>query len=80
MEKRGLALAALGLLAVGGCARQPLRGAVALSGDGQSSWVFVETKDADRNGIWWCTAPPGDEAAAPRCVKAVLQQAPSSAR
>lgn len=75
MEKHGLAWAALALLLLGGCARQPLRGAVALSGDGQSSWVFVETTDADRNGIWWCTAPPADQLAPPRCIKAVLHQA-----
>lgn len=76
MEKHGfarLALATLVAMAIGGCARPAPRGAVALSGDGQSSWVFVETRDADRNGIWWCTAPPTDQSAPPRCVKAVLQ-------
>lgn len=78
MEKHGfawVALATLATAALAGCARPAPRGAVALSGDGQSSWVFVETRDADRNGIWWCTAPPADHSAPPRCVKAVLQQA-----
>ena len=78
MEKHGLALAALALLAFGGCTRPPLRGAVALSGDGQSSWVYVETRDADRNGIWWCTAPAERQAGPPRCIKAELQQAAGS--
>lgn len=75
MEKHGLALATLALLALGGCTRPPLRGAVPLAGDGQSSWIYVETRDADRNGIWWCTAPAEGEAGPPRCLKAELHQA-----
>lgn len=81
MEKHGLAAAVLALvpLLAAGCARPPLRGAVALAGDGQSSWVFVETKDPDRNGIWWCSASAaeGDGSGPPRCVKArMLLQTP----
>lgn len=76
MEEHGLAwLALLALLALTtGCARD-LRGAVPLAGDGQSSWILVETTDPDRNGIWWCTAPAA-EGRPPHCVKAVLRAAP----
>lgn len=78
MEKHGLAwLALLTLPALlGGCARE-LRGAVPLAGDGQSSWILVETKDPDRNGIWWCSAP-AEAGSPPRCIKAVLRTAPGS--
>ncbi len=75
MEKHGLALVTLALLALGGCTRPALRGAVPLAGDGQSSWIYIETRDADRNGIWWCTAPPEGETGPPRCLKAELHQA-----
>lgn len=80
MEKHGLAalVVALAPLLLAGCGRPALRGAVPLAGDGQSSWVYVETRDADSNGIWWCSAP--DPQAAPRCVKArMVSPAPTAA-
>lgn len=76
MERRALAALLLIATAVGCGPRTELRGAVPLTGDGQASWVYMETRDPDFNGVWHCVAEKHDGEPHARCVKATFVRWP----
>lgn len=80
LRRLGRLLGVLAAITLIGCATRPaLRGVVPLAGDGAHAWVYVETPDETRNGIWLCTSPEGPEPR-PRCVQAEwMKWAPTAA-
>lgn len=76
MERRALAALLLITFATGCGPRSELRGAVPLSGDGQASWVYMETRDPEFNGVWYCVADQRQGEPHAQCIKATFARWP----